>query len=328
MIFDIIVFLLINVIGFKFVGKWFIVLEVIVLFIFLIWLWIKKYRPVIDNVSLFTGAPGTGKTKVMTDFAIYKYKVELRNVRLSNFFINIINKFFRRKIKFKEIPLLYSNYPIRIGRKKRKQYKNEYKLWSIDKKGLQPSKYLFSQVLTNDIILLQKRVPLRSVIAISEFSSIANNQDWANNYIKYNLDEWVRFIRQYSKGGWLFLDDQSSDLIVAQIRRRVGKVYNLQGLRKIPLLNIGIVKIRHLSISEDIKVVEEGQSESMKNTNWFPVFFYKKTYDTYAFSERIKNMSLDKSISFKQFKTNVIHKIPFSKGDDKNYKAPKTDDSI
>lgn len=302
--FDFLLLLILNVVGIYFLGKWILIIESIILFILLIWLWVKKYRPVIDNVSVFTGAPGTGKTKLMTDLAIQKYKSELFKSKFRNVFIKFFNLFRKNKKSLSEIPILYSNYPIKLGRNK------------------------FSRKLTLDIVLVQKRVPYRSVFAITEFSSIAHAQDFKNEFAKVNVDEWIRFIRQYTKGGWLFTDDQASDLIMAVIRRRIGKVYNMQSFRKIPLLKIGIVNIRHLSISEDIKVMEDGQAESLSNTNWMPVFFYRKTYDTYAFSGRVKEMEIDYSEEYKGFKTNELMQIPYTtkKGSNIPTKTVKTDD--
>lgn len=336
--FDFIVLVLINILGIKFFGSWFVVFEIIALFIFLIWLWIKKYRPIIDSVSLFTGAPGTGKTKVMTDFAIRKYNHNYRMVKFYNFFVMIWKKIYKRsKREYQELPLLISNYPIRLGLKKRKQYKqelHEYRhnmlnaITVEEQKSLKkPSKYIYSKKLSLKAVLLQERLPLKSVVAITEFSSLAHNQDFKNEYVKDNIDEWIRFFRQYTKGGWLFMDDQASDLIMAQVRRRIGKVYNMMSFQKVPLLKIGIVRIRHLSISEDIKVVEEGQAESLSNTSWFPVFFYINRYDTYAFSDRVKDMEVVEAEEFKQLKTNELMELPFEhkKGYNKPTKTKKTD---
>lgn len=304
MILDIIVFIIINIIGFKLIGSWFLLVELILFIVFLIWLWIKKYRPVIDNVSVFTGAPGTGKSKFMVDVALQKYRSNLLKVKLNNIFIKFFN-LFRKKSKKKDLlerPLLFSNIPIRISRKE------------------------FSRVLTQDIVLLQKRLPYRSVVVIDELSELANNQDWKNVFARYNLTEFVRFMRQYTLGGYLFMADQSSDDILVQLRRRVGKVYNMMSFRKIPLLNIGISNVRHISISEDIKVIEEGHAESLKhNTSWIPLFFYRKTYDTYAFSERVKYMEKETSKEFKKFKTNKLLDIPYiTDKKDSKYKETKT----
>lgn len=301
MIFDIIVFLIINVIGFKIVGTWFLVVEFVLFFIFLIWLWIKKYRPVIDRVNIFTGAPGTGKSKLMVDISVNRFRSIRRSVKIRNFFRNIFNKIRKKKVPLEEIPLFLSNFPIKLSRKE------------------------MSRKLSEDVVLVFRRLPYKSVVVIDEFSELANNQDYFNVYAKYNIDEFVRMYRQYTKGGFLFLADQSSDSVLVQVRRRIGKVYNLMSFRKIPLLNIGITNIRHLSISEDIKVIEEGQAESIKkNTSWIPLFFYINRYDTYAFSGRVKDMEVVEAEEWKEMKTNKLLTIPVKKIKDKTYIDTKT----
>lgn len=302
MIFDIIVLLIINYFGIKYIGYWFLIIEGIIFIIILFWLWWKKYRPVFQNVNLFTGAPGTGKSKLMVDIAVNKYRKMRREVIFRNLLRRFYNLFVvkEKQKKRQELPILYSNLPIKLSRKK------------------------FSNVLTEDILLLQKKVPDKSVVVIDEFSEIANNQDWKNVYAKKNIDEFVRLFRQYTKGGYLFLADQSSDNILVQVRRRVGTVYNLLKFRKIPLINIGITNVRHLTISEDIKTIEEGHAESLNNTSWLPLFFYIKRYDTYAFSDRVKYMENDYSKAWQKMKTNKLLDIPIIERVTNDYLETKT----
>ncbi len=301
--FDIIVLIIINLIGFKLVGSWFLGIEVVLMIVFFIYLWIKKYRPVIDRVNFFSGAPGTGKSKLMVDLAVNKYRSVLRSVKIRNFIFKLYNKIAPKKYKkeYLEIPRLYSNFPI---------------LWK---------RKTFSYALTDDIILLQKRLQYGSVVVIDEFSELASNQDYNNVYAKFNVDEFIRFFRQYTLGGWFYAADQSSDSVLVQVRRRIGKVYNLVGFRKLPFFKIAFTNVRHLSISEDIKVVESGQAENLKhNTNWLPLFFYKKRYDTYAFSNRVVDMEVADTQQFDKFKTNNLLSIPFKSNKDNSYKDTKS----
>lgn len=316
---------IITLICYQFMGAFIFVLEGILLIIFGVWLYMKKYRPIVDSVSCFTGAPGTGKTKLMTDSARVKYFIALRAYK--------IKKFFMRK-RYKNIlpPVLVSNYPIVIGKISRSDYlerlenaKNKLRSdltlknktpEEIEKEvaNVKVTNKMFSMKLTPDIILLQSKLPPKSVIAISEFGSLISNQDWDNLNVKINVDEWARFIRQYTHGGYLFVDDQSSDNIEVHIRRRIGKVYNMQSMFKIPFLKIGIARIRHMSISEDIKVIEKGQSEDMKNnTSWIPLFLWFKTYDTHAFSGRVKETPVADLKPYNDYKTNEIISIPYTK---------------
>src|SRR5690554_7314835 len=102
MLIDIIVVILINLIGIKLIGSWFLLVELILFVVFLIWLWIKKYRPVIDNVSVFTGAPGTGKSKFMVDVALQKYRRDRKSTRLNSSHVRISYAVFCLKKKKKK----------------------------------------------------------------------------------------------------------------------------------------------------------------------------------------------------------------------------------
>jgi len=304
MIVSFIILLVLAIILYQIIGEAVITVYAIAFVIFIIWLWWKKYRPVIGYTMLVSGAPGTGKTKLITDFALHKYKSTIFRWKL------------KRKSKRGMRPVLCSNYPIVVGKKKKKDYKLELEEW---KKQLEenpdlrkPVRQLFSVQLEPKYILLHEKLPKGSVYAISEIGSLINNQDYKNPYAKINVDEWVRFIRQY--GYSLYADDQSSDNVEVHVRRRFNKLYNLQDYWRLWGLGIGITRVRHMSISEDIKVIEVGHSEDIKkNTSWLPLFWWRKTYDSYAFSERIDTVPDAKTKQFTRFKTNQIPVIPIAK---------------
>jgi len=317
----ILVFFLLVIIGlilYKLIGTFVILVYFIGFIVLMIWLWIKKYRPVIGYTMLVTGAPGTGKTHLITDFALYRYR------------LSVLKWKFTRKSKKGIKPVLCSNYPIAVSKKKRSIYLSEIKNWKQNKKaGLidehKPEKYLFSVKLEPSYILLHEKLPKGSVFAINEIGSLINNQDYSNPYAKINADEWVRFIRQY--GYSLYADDQSSDNVEVHIRRRFNKIYNLQDYFRIWFTGIGITRVRHMSISEDIKVIEVGQSENMKhNTSWLPLFWWRKTYDSYAYSERINTVPDAQISCYSGFKTNCVPVIPVARKND-DIKKPLTNDN-
>ena len=115
---------------------------------------------------------------------------------------------------------------------------------------------------------------------IDEVGSFASQFEYNNPNIKDNFDEFVRLFRHYTKGGYLVVNDQCSENIVLQIRRRINTVFNLMHFKKW----FGIVytvKVRNISISEEIKTVEEQDTEDNMTTKirFMPLFL--KRYDTY-----------------------------------------------
>jgi len=257
----------------------------LIIAVILLWFIVKKtYAVQIDNTLLFTGAPGTGKTNKMVSMALKYFRKSRKRVRRRNTVRRYLNKFRSDPLDLFEEPLLLSNIPIRISRKE------------------------MSVMLELEHLLLVKRIPPLSVTVCTELGKIASQYDWQNLNVQDNVNDFISMYRQYTYGGYFFADDQSSDNIAVTIRRRIGTVVNMMHFRK--LWKFYWVKVRNMSISEDIKVIEDDfKEESMKwNFGMFPLFH--KNYDTYAFSERYKTVPKGEPERWVQFKTNRIMAIP------------------
>jgi len=234
----------------------------------------KFYFLKVDNTLMFTGAPGTGKTNAMVVMALKLYRKTLRKVRRHNTF---------KRDKWEE-PVLYSNIPIRLNRS----------TWST--------------VLKKEHLLLTERINHRSVTVITEIGKIASQYDWNNLNVQDNLNDFISLYRQYTLGGYFLCDDQSSDNVAVTIRRRLGTVINMLHFRR--FWKIYWVKMRNITVSEDIKTIEDDSAET--NMRWkvglFPLFY--SNYDTYAFSERYNSVPKGLLLYFKQYKTNKIMDLP------------------
>ena len=272
-----------------------VILLLSIAFIYLAFMILKPYFIKVDNVSLYTGSLGTGKTLTMVKQAVKKYHFNLSVVRFKNMFRSKSNKI--------ELPRLYSNF-------------------GITTRGLFKVKDISYQI-TEGILLLTERVPQKSVIVISEFGSLASQFEWNNENALDNLDEFMRFYRQYTHGGYIFIDDQASDNIILQCRRRAGKVYNMQEFKKYPIIPFFfyfyVVRIRHMSISEDIKVIETQHSEDNENSSvsYGLLNPFRMLYDTYAFSERYNSVPEVQHYKHTSFKNNEVIQLP--KADKKNF---------
>lgn len=250
----------------------------IVLVVAYIWYQRKFYHVNIDSTIMYTGAPGTGKTNEMINQAIKLYRMVRRQVKKQN----RKNRLFKRPLL--EMPILYSNIPIRWRRRD------------------------FSVKLKLEHILLVERQSYKAVTVITELGKIASQYDWQNLNVQDNLNDYISMYRQYTQGGFFLCDDQSSDNIAVTIRRRLGTVINMLHFKK--FWKFYWVKMRNMTISEDIKTIETDIVES--NMRWrlgiFPLF--GKRYDTYAFSERYSTVPKGEDIQHYKFKTNEIMKMP------------------
>ena len=111
-------------------------------------------------------------------------------------------KLFRKKGEKLPTPLLYSSIPVRVSRKED------------------------AVILTDKHLLLQEKLVQGSVIFIDEIGSFCSQFDYkAKNTDVF--DEFVRFYRHYTKGGFFVCNDQCSENIVLQVSRRINTVYNL-----------------------------------------------------------------------------------------------------
>lgn len=184
----------------------FIIIAIVVLILLF-----KTYRlDTRDTVIAFSGGLGSGKT-------FLSVRTALRALRWSRFLWRldkILHPIARRK---DPKPELYSSIPIRTVT------------------GVFRKKETFSHKLTPEILLLQERIPPRSVVMIDEIGSFMSQFEYrAVNADR--LDEFVRLFRHYTLGGKFICNDQCSENIVLQVRRRLNTVYNLMRFRKVPLL--------------------------------------------------------------------------------------------
>ena len=250
-----------------------IVIAVIILVI--IWI-VKPYVLHYDTVIAFTGGLGSGKSLLSTQWALKL----LRKNRLKVFFWNIRHP--RRK---RPRPMLYSTIPFRVNKKE----------WAYQ--------------LTPEHLLLQKSVVPRSVCFIDEIDSWASQFEFNIPNIKENFNEFCRLYRHYTLGGYLVCNTQCTDNLVLQIRRRMNTVHNLMHFKKWFWI-FYTVKVRNISISEDLKTVEDANAEDSMSTlfGFMPIFC--RHYDTYCYSGRYSTVPALPERFYSRLKTNVLIRCP------------------
>ena len=246
----------------------------------------KSYRIVYDTIIAYTGGLGSGKSFLSVKMSIRLLHKNRRKVRLHNFFERLKTSIKKSYTPNEwEEPQLYASIPVRINR-------NE---WAI---RLKP-----------EHLLLTKRIIPRSVVFIDEVGSWASQFDFSNPNIADNFDECVRFFRHYTLGGYLVVNDQCSENIVLQIRRRINTVFNLMHFKKWFKI-VYTVRVRNISISEEIKTIEQEDTEDNMTILWgfMPLFF--KHYDTYCYSNRYKTVPAWKERLYTRYKKNELLRMP------------------
>lgn len=201
-------------------------------------------------------------------YALKLLRLNRRKVKWHNIWVN-----FRKKGELIEKPLLYSSIPLKIS-------KNE---WATE--------------LTHEHLTLQKRLKEKSVVLIDEVGGYCSQYQYN---ISSSFTEFIRLFRHYTKGGYLVINDQASSNIVKDVRTRINSILNLSHF-KIYFKLFYMVKIRNISITEDIITIEENNKEdNMKRL--LGLAFFSKKYDTYCYSERYKGVPVLKDNIIEEYK--------------------------
>lgn len=186
--------------------------------------------------------------------------------------------------------------------------KKQLKKWIQDKTG-QPAPQLISNVplqfnfkgkkynsieLTLDHLLMKQKVPVGSVIFIDEIGNIISQYDWSNPNVQNDLTEFIRLYRQYTKGGYLVMTDQTMSAIVKPIRERVNViVYNIS------TKSIGKLYCNQCSLLRFTSQIDSYTAETLDSLRQRRYGIHTKNYDTYAFSD-VYNCKLFKQVRARQ----------------------------
>lgn len=250
---------------------------------------LKKWFFKMDNLIVFTGGIGSGKTYNAFVTVRQIYRKMLRKICVHNIF-------HKNKLP---LPVIYSN--IIFDEKK------------IHKKCVRCD-------LKKEHLLLVEKLQPNCIVFMDEISTFCNQFDYKNPNILDNFDEFMRLFRHYTLGGYFVGTEQCSENIVLQIRRRINQVYNMRCL-KVWFGLIYTCEKRLISISEEIKTIEDGDnSESFKRH--IGIALPKKLYNTYCFSARYDGVPVGvdtvttnpdlKQIHFVECPKHKINKLVFT----------------
>lgn len=229
-----------------------------------------------ETIIGLTGGLGTGKTLIGVTKAISL----LKKARFKWW----IDKYIFIWKKKREKPHLYSNIPIRISKKE----------WAIE--------------LTENHLLLQEKIIEKSIVFMDEIGAYASQWEYNNPNAKETFDEFVRLFRHYTKGGNLICTDQCSENIILTVRRRINTINNLMHFRKWLWL-FYTVRVRKISISEEIKTIEQNNAEDNTKTMFGLLIGKRKLYDTYCYSERYSTVPKGQNRLYNDYKKYNLMRI-------------------
>lgn len=256
----------------------FIILLVLIIVLFIILKVIKGYAKISYNQVLgIFGGVKSGKTLLAVKTALKQFKIsqkywqrKKRKIIYYNVIITLLNKFKKKKLAYKEIPLtpqFYSNIPIRVNKK-----------------------YGMSLKVSKEILLLKEKIPNGSIMLLDEFGTIASQYGYTEEQIRTDISEFVRFYGHYTKQkGLLIVIDQSTDRILKEVRVSLGAIYETSEFSKLGF--IGKQKI--IKYQNTIQTEYAVQKEQIKNKYYL---LLKKNYDPYCYSERVNNLNYTKAV--------------------------------
>lgn len=250
-----------------------IIIGVVVLGVVLLRPYIQRF----DNLVLYTGTLGSGKTfsAVKTSLMLLK-----RN-RIKVAFYNAMPWHKEKRLR----PLLYSNVPVLVS-KRRKE---------------------FSARLKAEHFTMAEAIIPRSVVLIDEVSLVLSQMDY-KTVNDQALAEFFSLYRQYTRGGYLVATTQSVAKCQHSIRRCLDSAYRLQNFRTFLGL-FYVVQVRHIDICEDTINVNDRHSEDATQRLFGLVPLFRR-YDTYCYFPRYKRVPIFPTQRHKALDTKHLCKIP------------------
>lgn len=258
------------------------ILIAIGLVIFIIW-FNKTFKiPKIGAVAMFDGAPKTGKSTLAIDTAI-------KTVRRNRIITWLHNKMPWNKNNQLEMPLLYSNIPIKV-------------------------KYYVP--LTKELITRKERFVYKPTIYMGEFSLVADSMEFRDQELNEQLQLFAKLIGHETRGGTLIIDTQCIGDCHYAIKRVIGQHFYIHSCRKMFILPFIILKVRELIYSDDgstVNAITEDVEDKLK-TIIITKSVWKK-FDSYCYSVltddlkvvkdtvEVNDLKARKIISFKKWRT-------------------------
>lgn len=180
-----------------------ILIVLIILIVILLYQTFRAKKLTKNTVLCFTGGLGAGKTFMGVKSTLRYYKL----MRL-RYYIGKLPFMCALGIGVKTKPVIYSNIPIKYGKKK------------------------YAEIFTREHLLMSAALPMGAIVFIDEIGQFASQYDYDNPYVMVLVQRFIRFYRHFIENGKLIVTDQSNSNIVVAIRRRINVIYNLNNFRR------------------------------------------------------------------------------------------------
>ena len=250
------------------------IIVIVLLVLLLIRFNYRRKKLVIQTVNVITGAPKTGKTLLAVNLAI-------KEIRKRQFKVKIYNFFHKEK---KEIPLLYTNAPVKFPYVK----------------------------LTEDLLLRKKRFSYCSVILIQEAYNVADSMSYNDLITNDNLSLLTKLIGHETRGGCMFLETQNvHDLHFAFKRCATNYVYIMCNKKYPFFINL---KCRELTNSDEVHITNISTDDVQDDPSFHNLWLLKKWfkfYDCYCYSALTDDLDVDSRLvtDFSSLKTTDLIRL-------------------
>lgn len=156
------------------------------------------------SVCAFTGTMGSGKTFS----AVHMLKREYRRRKLVYAFRRILSKLTRGKIAAGEPPTVYSNIPLRVGRR------------------------TYARPVTKELLCCEDYFPEGALVLLDEISVVADQYDFDDPLVMERVGRLMKFYRHWT-GGKIYVTEQAVSCVTKPIRDKMGTVYQCDGLTRV-----------------------------------------------------------------------------------------------
>ena len=237
-----------------------IILLVLALIIFIIIL--KKIKRLkLDCITLVVGAPKTGKTTIQVYLAIKDHKKRVFKTKLKNLF--------RKKDNKKEMPLLYTNIPLKYPHVR----------------------------LTKELLLRQQRFVYNSTILISETSLVADSMSYKNEEMSDTLTMFYKLIGHEMQGGAVFVETQNPADNHYSLKRCLNRYVFIMHLTKwIPFFLVA--RVREMAYLDGVEGINNNFNEDIEESMKYLIIrksIWKK-FDAYTYSILTDDLEVDRKV--------------------------------
>lgn len=259
-----------------------ILLVLLVLAVFLYFKFIKHLK--IGCICLVTGGVKTGKSTLSVATALREYRLALFSWRVNKFFCTLFKK------KIPEMPLFYSNVPIKV-------------------KNFVP--------LQLEHLLRKKRFNYKSIVYLQEASLLCDSQLIKDKDLNNKLMLFFKLFGHATHGGKLIIDTQSICDTHYSLKRSLSNYIYIHHIKKLPFFIVCYVReLMHSEDNSTINVVTKDVEDDLKKII-IPKRVWKK-FDCYSLSSftdflvkdnqivEVKKLKVDNMVSFRpEFNFNV-----------------------